>query len=155
MKAKRAKDRKQRRAWAKSYSRPSGITPNRGVLQDYKIRAAGLGVSEFEVDEYIRQTYNRDPIQGLTPGRVEADQLRRKMMREVPELNFNTLFENCFLKLQLFFNSEQTSFVLKLTNKRKNTFSVSIEYGRKQLAIDLYDQGRVRWKQEGIPVPSE
>lgn len=152
MKQKANKLRRQRRAWAKPYSRPSGITVNRGVLQEYKERACGLGVSEFAVDELIRTLYNREPVAGVAAGRAEVEQTLRELKKRVPEMLFFIVTDNCFHRTVCFFNSSHTCYVLAHTDKRKSVLYTSIEYASKERAISVWQRDKVTWISQ-VPAP--
>lgn len=149
MKAKANKARRQRRAWAKAYSLRSSVTgPNRGVLQEYRERACGLGVSEFEVDEIIRTVYKRDPI----PSKQPVQKLSEELLKRVPELQFFVIVDNCFHKAVCYFNAQHTCYVLAHTDKRKKVLRTSLEYGSKQRALDVWKSNRVTWISQ-VPYP--
>ena len=145
MKQKRDKARRQRRAWAKQYSMPSGIVPNKGVLGEYKERASGLGVNEREVDKLIQVLYGRDPIVGKTPGKVEVEQLLARLKKTVPELHFFQIMDNSYQRGICFFDAKKTTFILAHTDKRRKTYKTSIAYPSKELALSMYHAGRVIW----------
>lgn len=52
MAAKALKDKRQRRAWAKSLGYKGGFTPNREVIKSYKLHARGLEDADF-VDSVV------------------------------------------------------------------------------------------------------
>ena len=144
MKQKATKARRQRRAWAKKYSMPSGIVPNRGVLQEYKERACGLGISEFEVDEFILSFYGRK-FHGTPAGRVEVEELLKELKNRVPEMLFFSIIDNCLQKAVCYFNSQKTCFVLVHDDRRKKITRRSIEYGSKDRAMQVWNMDRVTW----------
>lgn len=145
MAAKADKYRRQRRAWAKQYGRSNHTIPNKGVLNEYKDRALGLGVNEEEVDELIRTFYNREAIYGFTPGQKEVHDLMADMRKRVPELMSFTLMDNGFYKSTCNFNSERSCWTISMTDKRLGVMKTSIEYGSKDLAVGLFHQDRLRW----------
>lgn len=145
MAAKAAKYRRQKRAWAKTYGRSNHTVPNRGVLNEYKERALGLGVDEFAVDELIRTQYNREAIYGFTPGQKEVHDLMKEMRERVPELMSFTLLDNAFYRATCNFNAERSCWSISVTDKRLSVMRTSIEYGTKELAIELFHQGRLRY----------
>lgn len=144
MKQKAQKMRRQRRAWAKEYSRPSGITVNRGVLQEYKERACGLGVSEYEVDELILKLYGRH-FAGVPAGKVEVEALLRRLKKIVPQLLFVVVHDNCYQRTVLFFNSTKTCWVVGHTNKRTKLTLTSIEYSNKERALAQFYASKTIW----------
>src|SRR6266852_3265759 len=152
MKQKANKLRRQRRAWAKSYSRPSGIIVNRGVLQEYKERACGLGISEFEVDETIRILYNREPIAGVTAGRTEIFEMLRELKKRVPELAYFSVVDTPYHRVLCYYNSTNTSYTITHTDIRKQILRTSIEYGSKQRALYVWQQDKVTWISQ-VPAP--
>ena|SRR5437773_2635196 len=155
MKAKAQKAHRQRRAWAKAYAMPSGITPNRGVLQEYKERACGLGVSEFEVDELIRTFYNREPMQGALPGNPEMlKKVMERLRKLCPEMLFFVIHDDNYQKSICWFNSSKTCYVISHTDKKKNVIKTSLEYGNKERALSQYDSGKTVWVsiQSGLPL---
>ncbi len=145
MQQKSLKLRRQRRAWAKPLARASGIVPNRGVLAEYKERAAGLGISEYEIDQLIRKLYKRDSIEGIPAGRVEVLALLKELKQQVPEMHFFSILDNGWWHAACFYNSEKTCFVLALTDLRKHTVRRSIEYGSKERALHVWNHNKVIW----------
>jgi hypothetical protein len=145
MKQKALKERRQRRAWAKPLAMASGIVPNRGVLGEYKERAAGLGISEYEVDQLIKKLYKRDAIEGIPAGRTEVLALLRELKRQVPEMFFFSIVDTPFWNAICFYNSEKTCYVLALTDLRKHTVRRSIEYGSKERALHVWNHNKVVW----------
>ncbi len=144
MKQKAMKARRQRRAWAKQYSMPSGIVPNKGVLGDYKERAKGLGVDEYQVDLLIRALYGRDPQVGDKPGK-EMEQVLARLKKLLPELHFFQIIDNCYQRGICFFDAKKTTFILAHTDKRRKTYKTSIAYSTKELALAMYYADRVIW----------
>ena len=145
MKQKRDKAKRQRRAWAKKYSMPSGIVPNKGVLGEYKDRALGLGVDEYQVDLLIQAIYGRDPIVGKPPGKLEVEQLLDRLKKIVPELHFFQIMDNSYQRSICFFDAKKTTFILAHTDKRRKTYKTSIAYSTKELALAMYYADRVIW----------
>lgn len=157
MKQKANKARRQRRAWAKEYSRSSGMTVNRGVLQEYKERACGLGVSEYEVDELIRTLYGREPILGVSPRRKEVMDLLKRLKKIVPQMLFVEIHDNSVQRTVLFFNSTKTCWVVGHTNKKVGMTSTSIEYGSKERALSQFYSNKTVWvschPSDQVPAP--
>jgi len=145
MAAKRLKEKKQRRAWAKHLAIPSGITPNRVILNEYKTRALGLGVNEFEVDEHIRSWYKRDPLHQLTPGQEEVAKLSREMRLRQPGLMFFDLFNNDAQRYICWRNADGSCWVIQYINKRKDMLFTSVEYPNKAAALAAYNNQKLRW----------
>lgn len=144
MQQKAAKLKRQRRAMPKELMR-SGIVPNRGVLGEYKQRAAGLGISEEEVDFLIRTIYKRDPIVGIPAGRSEVLELLKELKTRVPEMLFFVVLDNCWYNTTCFFNAQKTCFVLAHTDIRRGITMRSIEYGSKERALHVYHHNKVTW----------
>jgi len=145
MQQKAMKLRRQRRAWSKQYSRSNSIIPNKGVLNEYKERALGLGVSDFEADELFRKIYRRDPIEGIAAGKAEVNALMKELKNKVPEEMFFVFIDNSSHHVCCYFNSTKTSFVLGHTDKRQGTYRRSIEYGSKERALNRWDAKKVIW----------
>lgn len=145
MQAKSLKLRRQKRAWAKPLAIASGITPNRGVLGEYKERAKGLGLSEYEQDQLIRLFYKRDPIVGTPAGRAEVLALLEELKKRVPELMFFEVLDNCYQRCVLFYNSDKTCWIVSHTDKRKHITRRSIEYGTKSRALQVWYMDKVIW----------
>jgi hypothetical protein len=155
MQQKSMKLRRERRAWAKKYSMQSQVTgPNRGVLQEYKERACGLGVSEFEIDETIKRLYKRDPIHGIAAGKVEVLQTLAELKKRVPDLLSFVVMDNCFHRVVCMFNSEQTRYSLAHTDKRKHLLRTSREYYSKKQALEYWTADKVTWISEVSAPPS-
>ena len=154
MAQKRMKMKRQRRAWARAYSMSSGITPNRGVLQEYKERACGLGISEFGVDELIRTFYGREPVQGVSAGKHEVELLLKKLKKSVPQMLFFMIHDDNYQKSICWFNASKTCYVISHTDKKKNVTKTSLEYGSKERALSQYDCGKTVWVsiQSGLPL---
>jgi len=153
MQQKGLKLRRQKRAWAKTYGRSNHTVPNRGVLNEYKERALGLGVNEFEVDELIRTQYNREAIYGFTPGQKEVHELMADMRKRVPELMSFTLMDNAFYKATCNFNADRSCYSISITDKRAGVMRTSIEYGSKALAVGQFHNDKLRWASK-TPVDS-
>ena len=145
MQQKGSKLRRQRRAWAKPLSRASGITPNRGVLGDYKERALGLGVDENEINELIKKLYGREAIEGIAAGRAEVLELMRELKQRVPEMLFFNVLNNCFHHVVCFFNSQKTCYVIAHTDLRKMTTKRSMEYDSKERILHQYYHDKIVW----------
>lgn len=153
MAAKSLKLKRQKRAWAKPYSSPSLHTPNRGVLQEYKLRAVMLGVPEYEVDDWIRKLYGRDPFTGTPAGRAEVVQLMKELKLVVPQLLFFELIDNSYQRALCWYNTDKTCWVITHTDKRRAQFRRSIEYGSKARALKLYYQDRLTWVVQSVTNP--
>jgi len=145
MKQKAMEAKRQRRAWAKKYSMPSGIILNKGVLGEYRDRTLGLGVNEHEVDALIQKLYGRDPIVGKPPGKLEVEQLLTRLKKVVPELHFFQIMDNCYQRGICFYDVKKTTFILAHTDKRRKTYKTSIAYPSKELALAMYYGDRVIW----------
>lgn len=154
MKQKAQKAKRERRAWAKQYSRPSGITINRGVLQDYKERAIGLGISDLEADELFRKLYKRDPVAGVAAGKAEVAKLLIELRKRVPELKCFTIVDTPFHRAVLFYNETHTCWILAHTDWKKKILRTSIEYGSKQRALNVWNNGKVTWISQ-VPAPPD
>ena len=127
MQQKALKLRRQRRAWAKSYSMPKHIVANRSVLKEYKERAKGLGLA-VDTETVLRH------MQVLTlPENLQEQRL------------FFTVLDNCWHRLECYFNSQKTCFVLCYTDKRKRIVMRSIEYGSKERALHVWHHSKVIW----------
>lgn len=145
MKQKALKLRKQRRAWAKPYGRPSGITVNTAVLHEYQNRVHTLGIPEYEIDELIKKLYKRDAIHGMTAGQKEVNDLLAELKRKVPEMLFFSILDTSYHKCICFFNSQKTCFVLFHTDIRKQITRRSIEYATKDRALHVWNTDKVTW----------
>jgi hypothetical protein len=127
MQQKRLKMRRQRRAWAKSYSMPKHIVANRSVLGEYKQRAKGLSI-ETSTDYVLRQ------MEVLTL----PDNLKEQKL-------FFVILDNCWHRVVCFFDSRKTCFVLSHTDKRKQLVHRSIEYASKDRALQVWHMNKVIW----------
>lgn len=146
MQQKRMKMRRERRAWAKPYSRPSGIIPNKGVLKEYKERAAGLGISEYEQDLLVQKHYKRDPIASVPAGESkEVKAALRRLKEQLPEMQFFNILDNSSYRLRCYFNSDKTCYVLVFKNKEKNIEYRSIEYASRQRVMYVWEKNKVTW----------
>jgi|SRR3569833_1186498 len=148
------KEMKMRRAWAKPFSRPSMIVPNRGILQQYKNAAKGLAVPDYEVDQMIRDLYGRDPFKNTPSARAEVVQLLEQMKLHVPSLQFFQLIDNCYQRALCWFNPTQTCYVLTHTDKRRHMFKRSMEYPSKADAMSAYHRDKVVWVLKETTAPS-
>lgn len=142
MKAKANKARRQRRAWARPFSLRSQVTgPNRGVLQEYKERACGLGVSEFEVDEIIRTVFKRDPI----PSKQPVQKLSEELLKRIPDLLFFNIVDTPYHRVDCFFNARHTRYTIVHQDLRAKMTRTSREYFSKQQALSYWSNDRVKW----------
>lgn len=144
MQQKGLKLRRQKRAMPKELMR-SGIIPNRGVLGEYKERAKGLGIDEGEINQLIKMLYKRDVIDGIPAGRAEVLELLRELKRQVPEMLFFNILDNCWFNVICFFNAQKTCYVLSFTDIRKHIVKRSIEYASKERALHVWHHGKVVW----------
>jgi hypothetical protein len=152
MQAKSLKLRRQRRAWAKPLARSNHTVPNKGVLQDYKERAKGLGVNEAEVDDMIRRYYKREPFSGTGPGRKEVITLLEELRHIVPAMLFFDIFPaNCYQRCRCFFNSQKTCYILVHDDYKRGTVRRSIEYPSLERASSLWFREKVTWVNRPMP----
>lgn len=148
MEQKRAKMKRERRAWAKGFSRPSGIVPNRGVIVQYKETAKGLGVDEHEVEILMLKLYGHGPYLGTPAGKRDVIEKLRELKKIVPEMQFFKVIDNAYWRVRLFYGApkgEPTRFVLVKDDKRTMRTSTSISYHSKDRALDCWFHQTVRW----------
>lgn len=148
MKQKRAKMARERRAWAKQYSRPAGIVPNRGIIRQYKETAKGIGIDEQEVEILMLKMYGHGPYLGTPAGRRDVIELLRELRKQVPEMQFFQVLDNAFLRLRLFYGSERgapTRYILVLDDKRLQVTKMSLSYHSKERALQCWSNQTVRW----------
>lgn len=125
---------------------PTGATPNRGVLNEYKERAKGLGVNEAEIDNFIRSYYKRDPWSGTGPERLAVYELLSEIKRLVPEmLYFEMIPQNSIQRLRCYFNSRKTVFVLAWDLYRKRQTFRSMEYPTRDAVVRQWNRQKVVW----------
>jgi hypothetical protein len=139
MQQKRVKMRRERRAWAKSYSMPKYIVANRGVLGEYKQRAKGLGKDVSDLEWALDVARRGKEVLAL-PANLQEQKL------------FFTILDNCWHRTVCFFNSQHTCFVLSHTDKRRGVIKRSIEYASKDRALQVWHMSKVVWieiKQSG------
>jgi hypothetical protein len=132
---------------------PAAITPNRGVLQQYKMSAAGLGVPEHEIDDWIKRLYGREVFKGTPSGRAEVIRLATDMLMHVPTDRFVEIIDNCYQRALLWFNVTHDQWVITHTDKRRCMFRRSIVYPSKDVAMAWYERGRVTWVLSETTVP--
>jgi hypothetical protein len=157
MQGKAMKAQRQRRAWAKPFSQRSPILgPNRGVLQQYKESAAGLGVPDYEVDGWIKRLYGREPFKGTPHGRAEVLQLIEQLKLHVPQDRFVEILDNCYQRALLWFNATHSEWIITHTDKRRCMFRRSIVYPDKSVAMAWYSRGKVTWilTESTVPIQS-
>jgi hypothetical protein len=105
MKQQTQKLRRQRRAWAKQYNKPSGIIPNKGVIVEYKDRVKNLGANEAEIDALIMKTYGHGPWKGVPAGKAEIMKVLKELKKKVPELHYICVADNAYHRIRIYYGS--------------------------------------------------
>lgn len=149
------KMQRQRRAWARPLSIGGGKTPAKGVIQEYKHRAKGLGVDEAEIDRLILETYGHLPFACTPSGKTEIKELLRRLKEDVPQLYFFDIFpENCYQRVRCYHNAQRSCFIIVHDNFRRRVIHQSIEYHDKDLAVSKWHSGKVTWIKHTPILPS-
>lgn len=144
MAAKRLKLQKQIRKLPRQL--PTGATPNRGVLNEYKERAKGLATNEAEIDDLIRRFYHRDPWAGTGPEKLAVFETLHKLKTLVPDLLFFEMIPmNSIQRLRCYFNSTKTCYVLSWDLYRKKKTLRSIEYPSRDAIVRAWNRDRIVW----------
>ena len=158
MKAKREKMKRERRAWAKGFSRPSGIVPNRGVIVQYKETAKGLGVSDHDVEILMLKLYGHGPYLGTPHGRRDVIEKLRELKKRVPEMQFFKVIDNAYWRVRIFYGAprgEDTRYVIVCDDKRRMVVKTSINYHSKERALHCWTHEIVRWYAPTSVAPPE
>lgn len=145
MAAKKRKERKQRRAWARKYSIRSGIQSNREVIAQYHRTAAGLGLEEA-----------RTRFPNVSPGKKDiSDRIEEILQHLNDPLCFDIFPENSYQRVRLFFNSKKTVFIIQHMNYKEGACRLSISYASAERAIQVWNTDKVIWKvKKSIPSSS-
>lgn len=150
MQQKKQKMKRERRAWARPLSIAGGKTPAKGVIQEYKERAKGLGIDEAEVNRLILQLYGHLPFTCTPAGIAEMkqkglDKLVAELKEIVPQLYFFTLIDNCYQRCRVYFNAQKTCFIIVHDDLRRKVIRRSIEYHDKDLIVSKWHSGKITW----------
>ena len=140
MEAKRIKMKKMRRAWAIPLQRRSGMNPNRIVINEYKDRARGL-MLEDDISDSI--------IQKHAHSLERAAALKRQADLEI-QFDASLRFrgpgpQNNYQESWVYFNSQQTSYILVHQDKKLGIERRSIAYSCKEILITKWNMGRTTW----------
>lgn len=145
MEAKKLKQRKMRRAWARPLSIKSGIQPNREIIRQYQDTAKGLG-----------QPIARAIYANVAPGKYDINDRIEEILSQFDDPLFVTIIENNYQRIRLFFNSEKTCWIIQHVNWRTREVRISITYRSKDRALQVWVQSKVVWKhKKSLPAPAE
>lgn len=145
MKQKTLKLQRQRRAWAKPLAIKNYRIPNRGVIQEYKLRCNQLGIPEYEIDEFIKTMYGKDVPHTPNVARLEVLETLSDMKIVIPTLAFFEIIDNCYQRVLCWYNDKHDVFILTHTDKRRNIYRRSIHYPSKEIALQWYHRDKVVW----------
>lgn len=138
--AKRAKMKRERRAWAIPLSYSGGQSPNRIVIQEYKQRARGLQLTD-DISESI--------IQKLCHDEARKDALKRQAEFEL-ELGDARRYSgpgpnNNLEESWVYYNPTKTVFFILHRDKRLGIERRSVGYSCKEVLYTRWTQGKVTW----------
>lgn len=140
MEAKRMKQKRMRRAWARPLSRSSGMNPNRIVINEYKDRAKGLMLEDDISDSIIQKhAHNLERSAAL------------KRQAEL-ELAFDAQLRfkgpgpcNNFEESWVYYNSQQTVYFVVHKDKRLGIERRSITYSSKEVLVIKWNMDKTTW----------
>lgn len=144
MQAKTLKLRRQRRAWAKPYSRIKGLQPNLTMLQQAKNAAKGLAISDEDAEILYQAIFHRASAKGIPPGRYEVLKLLANANADITEFNFK-LIENAHQSAYVHWSGDKSKWMIVHCNKRTRVFRRSIVYPSKVIAVTSWNTSSVRW----------
>ena len=147
MQQKRLKMARMRRAYARTFRRSNGGSPNREVIKEYQLRARGLAFGNVE-----------DVCDALLPGKMEIADKQNKLN----QLHKQALLEammpidcdmhvrgptepDIFQESLIYFNARKTKFVLVLRDLEQHIERVSYVFSSKELLITCWEMDRVNW----------
>lgn len=140
MQAKLIKIKRERRAWARPLSMSGMKTPNRMVLDQYKMSARGLAfdgaITETIAARHIHDAERRLAFQRQAELEVRFDaQLRFKGPGP----------SNVYEESWVYFNSQQTCFFVVHRDKKLGIERRSITYSCKEILITKWSMGKTTW----------
>lgn len=139
---------RMRRAYARTFRRSNGGSPNREVIKEYQIRARGL---ELGADT--------DTIcEALLPGKIEIAEKQRKLAQLKRQAELEAMMPvDCGMSVRgpttpdiyqeslIYFNPTKTKFVLVLRDLEQRIERVSIVFSSKELLTMSWELDRVIW----------
>jgi hypothetical protein len=147
LQAKVIKLKKERRAWARKYSIPSGIQANREVVRQYQDTVKGLGKEIGEVRfPNVAAGRHELMLRYQTPG----DPLRG-IIEDIRDPMFVKLVDNSRQRCRVYFNSGMTVFILQWVDWRKRVVRLSRPFASSTEAIDAWyivKENDPIWKKE-------
>jgi len=148
MAAKRLKLSRQRRLFPRSLSSdyiPTGKPPNMLVMRELKERARSLAFSDEYIDYLVTRRQMDAAGQHISVGRREVMAHILRIQETAPALTCVTLDNTVVRKVQMFYNSERTKFVLFEDNKLDLFIRTSLVYMDRLRCIAAFKSDKVRW----------
>lgn len=144
MEAKRLKMKRMKRTFPKRYTSdyiPVGMPPNREVMGEYKERTKSLAFD----DKYLAFLELLARFKNKPPGKVEAEASWARIRDACPSLMNVVLVNTGICKVQMFYNSERTAFIIYEENYVGRFIRASIRYQNRERCLARYKSGQVQW----------
>lgn len=145
MQAKALKLKKQKRLFPKSYSADYIKCPgnlDRTLMAEAKQRAKGLAFD----DKYMEYIEQKQRFKGVPWGRFEVlQQLQLLRTYLGDDLQYVVLKQTDTTKVQLFYNSERTTFLILEVSYVEAVARMSMKYMDRERCIQTWRQQKLRW----------
>lgn len=155
MAAKRIKMAKERRAWAKQFSRRGYMQPNREIIKEYKNHAQGLGLDEQVIDQMVIIIQKREGVSNPHVPKMDGEGRKAALKRQA-ELEavlpngcdqriVGPSGRDCLQESWIYFNSQRNCFVLVHVDLTTCTERRSTTYSSLELLMMCWQGDAVRW----------
>jgi hypothetical protein len=145
MQAKALKLKKQRRLFPKSYSADYIKCPgnlDRTLMSEAKQRAKGLAFD----DEYMKHIEEKQRFKGVPAGRFEVLKIIEELRKDLDDdMRFVVIENSKDRKVQLFYNAEQTTYLIVEMVFENLIVRTSMKYMDKERCLLAWRTDKLRW----------